>query len=108
MSRRTYWLALVDFVSRGATRTLDEPAGGIVWVVGVGATEAAFKRLVADAPAFEGYSIAEWMELEELEPGYTSAALDGDVIVAELERSRSQLFVDEIQWYAEGADDEDA
>lgn len=107
MTHRKYWLALVDFVPRAATRAPDDPAGGIVWVVGAGATKTDFMRLVTDAPEFEDYKIAEWMELDELEPGFTSEALDGDAIVADLARTQKRLFIDEVQWYAEEGDGEE-
>lgn len=99
-----YWMALIDFVSLTSRPDPDAPAGGVAWVVGAGAAKAAFKRLVASAPEFEGYRIVEWMELFELEAGYTSEELDGDAIVAELRRNQKSLFVDEIQWYMATSD----
>jgi hypothetical protein len=99
MAKTKYWLALIDFSPSRSNHTPGEPVGGVAWVVGAAPTTARFKRVVTHAPELVGYSITEWMELVELEPGYSSEALDGDAIVAELERSQRAIYVDEIQWY---------
>ena len=101
---KTYWLALVELSSPGAELRTGEPRGGIVWVIGAGTTQEAFRAVVTEAHGFDGFVIREWMELAELEPGYRCDAFDGDEVVAELEASGLALFVDEIQWYM--ADDD--
>lgn len=99
MTDKTYWIALIDIAP--IARDPGAPAGGIAWVIGAAPTSAAFKRAVARAPAFKGFAITEWMELDPLEPGYATEAFDGDAVVADLERQGRSLFVDEVQWYEE-------
>ena len=75
---KTYWLALVELSSPGAELRTGEPRGGIVWVIGAGTTQEAFRAVVTEAHGFDGFVIREWMELAELEPGYRCDAFDGD------------------------------